>query len=348
MLAAMTIGILEAAPAIGELATEASLQLSIVVPMYNEAECVAPLMTRLREVLTAYGRSYEVLLVDDGSNDGTTQAILAAERSDERVRGIFLARNYGQSTAMQAGFDAARGDMVVTMDGDLQNDPADIPRLIRLIEDRNVDVVSGWRQDRQDDPLRKLFSRLANRLISRMTGVRLNDYGCSLKVYRRELLVRTRLYGELHRFLPALLSEVGAEIVEVPVVHHPRRFGSSKYGLDRTMRVVLDLLLVMFFRRYIQRPLHVFGGAGLMCIVPGGLVLTYLALLKLLTGASIGGRPLLSLGVLLVVVGVVLIGQGLLGELTGRLLHEAGGRAQYHLKSPRKLQHETPPTAADS
>jgi glycosyltransferase involved in cell wall biosynthesis len=348
MLPAMTIGILDATPAIGELASEASLQLSIVVPMYNEVECVAPLIARLREVLAAYGRSHEIILVDDGSGDGTTQAILAAEQADERVRGVFLARNYGQSTAMQAGFDVARGDVVVTMDGDLQNDPADIPRLIRLLEERDVDVVSGWRQDRQDEPLRKLFSRLANRLISRMTGVKLNDYGCSLKVYRRELLVRTRLYGELHRFLPALLSEVGAEIVEVPVVHHPRRFGSSKYGLDRTMRVVLDLLLVMFFRRYIQRPLHIFGGAGLICIVPGGLILIYLTLLKLLAGASIGGRPLLSLGVLLVVVGVVLIGQGLLGELTGRLLHEAGGRAQYHLKSPRKLHNEAPPTAAET
>ena len=344
----MNIGIRNAAPAIGTLAAEASLQLSIVVPMYNEAECVVPLIARLREVLSAYERSYEVILIDDGSSDGTAQAILAVARADAHVRGIFLARNYGQSTAMQAGFDSALGIVVVTMDGDLQNDPADIPRLIRLLDERDVDVVSGWRQDRQDGALRKLFSRIANRLISRMTGVRLNDYGCSLKVYRRDLLVRTRLYGELHRFLPALLSEVGAEIVEVPVVHHPRRFGSSKYGLDRTVRVVLDLMLVMFFRRYIQRPLHVFGGAGLMCIIPGGLILSYLATLKIVTGADIGGRPLLSLGILLVVVGIVLIGQGLLGELTGRLLHEAGGRAQYHLKSPRKLQHDALPPTAES
>ncbi len=343
----MTIGIRDATPAIGTLASEASLQLSIVVPMYNEAECVAPLIARLREVLAAYGRSYEIVLIDDGSTDGTTRAILAAAQADPHVRGVFLARNYGQSTAMQAGFDTAWGDVIVTMDGDLQNDPADIPHLIRLLEERDVDVVSGWRQDRQDGALRKLFSRLANRLISRMTGVRLNDYGCSLKVYRRDLLVRTRLYGELHRFLPALLSEVGAEIVEVPVVHHPRRFGSSKYGLDRTLRVVLDLMLVMFFRRYIQRPLHIFGGAGLMCMVPGGLILAYLTALKIVTGADIGGRPLLSMGILLVVVGVVLIGQGLLGELTGRLLHEAGGRAQYHLKSLRKLHRETPPKTAE-
>lgn len=325
------------ATGIGALASEATLGISIVVPVYNERESVPALVSRVGEIMTAFGRSHEIILIDDGSSDGTTQAIMAAEDASPHVRGIYLVRNYGQSTAMQAGFDASRGEIVVTLDGDLQNDPADIPRLVELLEDRNVDVVSGWRRDRKDTPVRKLFSRIANQLISRMTGVRLHDFGCSLKVYRRELLAQTRLYGELHRFLPALLNDVGADIIEVEVSHHPRQFGTSKYTLDRTFRVILDLLLIMFFRRYIQRPLHVFGGAGLMCMLPGGLILGYLAALKVFTGASIGGRPLLSLGVMLFVVGIVLVGQGLLGELTGRLLHEAGGRPQYHLKSPRKL-----------
>ena len=335
--APLTAGPLDSTAGIGALASEATLDVSVVVPMFNERESVPALVARVGEVMAAFGRNHEIILVDDGSTDGTTQAILNAEDASNRVRGVYLVRNYGQSTAMQAGFDASRGEIIVTMDGDLQNDPADVPHLIELLEERNADVVSGWRRDRKDTPVRKLFSRTANRLISAMTGVRLNDYGCSLKVYRRDLLAQTRVYGELHRFLPALLNDVGADIIEVEVSHHPRRFGKSKYALDRTFRVVLDLMLIMFFRRYIQRPLHVFGGAGLMCMVPGGLILAYLAALKVFTGAAIGGRPLLTLGVMLFVVGIVMVGQGLLGELTGRLLHEAGGRPQYHLKSPRKM-----------
>jgi len=322
---------------IGALASEVTLDISIVVPMFNERETVPTLVAHIDEALAGFGRDYEIILVDDGSHDGTTQKIIEAEGASPRVRGIYLVRNYGQSTAMQAGFDASLGEIIVTMDGDLQNDPADIPRLIKLLEERNADVISGWRRDRKDTPARKLFSRIANRLISGMTGVRLNDYGCSLKVYRRDLLAQTRVYGELHRFLPALLNDVGADVIEVEVSHHPRRFGKSKYALDRTFRVVLDLILIIFFRRYIQRPLHVFGGAGLMCMLPGGLILAYLATLKIFAGTDIAGRPLLTLGVMLFVVGIVMVGQGLLGELTGRLLHEAGGRPQYHLKSPRKM-----------
>jgi glycosyltransferase involved in cell wall biosynthesis len=232
---------------------------------------------------------------------------------------------------MQAGFDAARGDLIVTIDGDLQNDPADIPDMISLLEKEDVDVVCGWREYRQDPPVRKLFSRTANRLISSLTGVKLHDFGCSLKVYRRSVLERTRLYGEMHRFLPALLTEVGAQIREVAVRHRARKFGRSKYGLDRTLRVVLDLLFVLFFRKYLQRPLHIFGGIGVICFLPGSLMLIYLVVIKLALNQEIGGRPLLMLGILLTLIGLMFIGQGFLGELIIRILHANEAREHYHL-----------------
>lgn len=312
-------------------------RLSAVVPAYNERGNIAELVARLRAALRLCHRPFEILLVDDGSSDGTACAIQQAEAAYAEVRGIYLARNYGQSTAMQAGFDAALGELIVTLDSDLQNDPADIPRLVALLEEQDVDLVSGWRKDRRDPSLRKLFSRIANRLIARLTGVPLHDFGCSLKVYRRDVLERTRLYGEMHRFLPALLSEVGAQVGELVVGHSPRQYGRSKYRLDRTFRVLLDLCLVIFLRKYLQRPLHLFGGTGFACLIPGLSILVYLSGLKLFAGADIGDRPLLTFGTLLVLVGIMLIGQGLLGELISRLLYESGRRPQYHIKRIRKL-----------
>ena len=311
--------------------------ISAVVPMYNESENVETLVTRLLEELERLGRPFEVVLVDDGSSDGTAAAIARAEQNCSKIKGVYLARNYGQSTATQAGFDHVTGGIVVTLDADLQNDPADISRLVRILEKENVDVVCGWRKVRQDGPVRTLLSRVANRLISRLTHVRLHDSGCSLRVYHRDVLERSRLYGEMHRFLPALLAEVGAIVREVEVAHHPRIHGRTKYRLDRTVRVLLDLMLVMFFRKYLQRPLHVFGGTGLLCFIPGFLILSYLTLLKVFTDANIGARPLLTLGVLLVLVGTIFIGQGVLGELLSRTLYESGARVQYHLKPRRKL-----------
>jgi glycosyltransferase involved in cell wall biosynthesis len=307
-------------------------EISAVVPVYNEEENIEDLVKALHETLTTLGRRFEIILVDDGSSDATVRTIMAAAEACPELRGIFLARNYGQSTAMQAGFEHATGDLVVTLDGDLQNDPTDIPRLIKTLEESGVDVVSGWRLKRKDGFLRVAISRVANRLISKTTGVRLHDYGCSLKVYRSEVLNQITVYGELHRFIPVLLAEVGARTIEIEVNHRPRTRGKSKYNLDRSVRVLLDLMLVVFLRKYIQRPLHVFGGIGLLLAGIGGAVTLYLVALKLFAGAAIGGRPLLLFGLMMGISGLILIVQGLLGELIVRLLHETGSRPQYRVK----------------
>ena len=306
-------------------------EISAVVPVYNEEENIEDLVKALHETLTTLGRRFEIILVDDGSSDATVRTIMAAAEACPELRGIFLARNYGQSTAMQ-GFEHATGDLVVTLDGDLQNDPTDIPRLIKTLEESGVDVVSGWRLKRKDGFLRVAISRVANRLISKTTGVRLHDYGCSLKVYRSEVLNQITVYGELHRFIPVLLAEVGARTIEIEVNHRPRTRGKSKYNLDRSVRVLLDLMLVVFLRKYIQRPLHVFGGIGLLLAGIGGAVTLYLVALKLFAGAAIGGRPLLLFGLMMGISGLILIVQGLLGELIVRLLHETGSRPQYRVK----------------
>ena len=306
--------------------------LSVIVPVYNEAGSIVALAEQLIQQLRAMGHVFNLILVDDGSTDDTAERLRGLADRFPEIAPRFLARNYGQSTAMQCGFDASEADLIVTLDGDLQNDPTDIPMMVeRLLRD-DLDVVSGWRKDRKDPVLRKAFSRFANRIIARVTRVKLHDFGCSLKVYRRDTLNRTRIYGEMHRFLPALLGEVGARVAEVEVNHMPRLHGRSKYSLDRTFRVLLDMVFVVFLRKYLQRPLHFFGGAGLVCLLPGSAGLAYLLLLKLFTGADIGTRPLLILSVLLILVGVILICQGLVGEVVSRILFEAGRRPQYYLK----------------
>jgi glycosyltransferase involved in cell wall biosynthesis len=237
---------------------------------------------------------------------------------------------------MQAGFDAARGEVLVTIDGDMQNDPTDIPRLLAMLDARpEVDIISGWRKNRQDKALmRKFPSKIANRLISAVTGVRLHDYGCSLKLYRREAVRFVKIYGELHRFIPALAHEFGAKVIETEVNHFPRTKGVSKYGIDRTIRVLLDLIWVKFMLRFLHRPLHAFGGIGAAMFFPGILILFYLAGHKLFSGADIGGRPLLQMGVMLTLMGANFIGMGILGELLTRIWHEPGGKAQYLLREP--------------
>ena len=305
--------------------------VSIVVPIYNEVDNLPDLVARIGAAMAGQALGFELLAVDDGSTDGSRERLRELAASTPWLRPVFLARNYGQSSALQAGFDRVRGRYVVTLDADLQNEPGDIPLLLaRLEADPDVDMVSGWRKDRQDAEIsRKLPSRIVNKLISNATGVHLHDYGCALKAYRRPIIDRIRLYGELHRFIPSLAKEAGARITEVPVRHHARTRGVSKYGIDRTFRVILDLILIVFFMRYRQRPLHAFGGLGLWLAAPGGLILVWLLLQKLL-GEDIGGRPLLLVGVMLLLMGAQLIAAGLIGELLIRVYHEAGGAPQFH------------------
>ena len=305
--------------------------VSIVVPIYNEVENLPDLVARIGGAMAGQPLSFELLAVDDGSTDGSQRVLRELAAATPWLRPVLLARNYGQSSALQAGFDRVRGRYVVTLDADLQNEPGDIPLLLQRLEtDPDVDMVSGWRKDRQDAELsRKLPSRIANKLISNATGVHLHDYGCALKAYRRPIIDRIRLYGELHRFIPSLAKEAGARITEVPVRHHARTRGVSKYGIDRTFRVILDLILIVFFMRYRQRPLHAFGGLGLWLAVPGALILTWLLILKLF-GEDIGGRPLLLVGVMLVLIGAQMIAAGLIGELLTRIYHEAGGAPQFY------------------
>jgi glycosyltransferase involved in cell wall biosynthesis len=311
-------------------------EVSIVIPVFNEEENVADLVAQVEGVMIESGRSYELIIVDDGSLDATRLRLAEVARSRPALRPIFLTRNYGQSTALQAGFDHARGHYLVTLDGDLQNDPADIPMMLELLDTRpDVDCISGWRKDRQDAQLsRKIPSRLANWLISRVTRVPLHDYGCALKAYRRTIIDDLHLYGELHRFIPALAVEVGARLIEVPVRHHARTRGSSKYGIDRTIRVLLDLIWIRFMMRFMTRPIHAIGGAGVMFGALGGLILSWLAIEKLAFGAAIGGRPLLLLGALLLLLGANLLATGLLGEFLTRIYHEPKGRRQYVLRTP--------------
>ena len=316
-----------------------ALQVSIVIPVYNEEANLADLVSRVGAAMQTSGKSFELILVDDGSRDGSAAALerLGAERP--WLKPLYLIRNYGQSAALQAGFDAAQGEIIVTLDGDLQNEPDDVPQLLKMMaEQPQIDVISGWRKDRQDRAVsRKLPSMVANKVISRVTGVELHDYGCALKVYRADVIRGLRLYGELHRFIPALAAEVGARIVEVPVRHHARTRGESKYGIDRTFRVLLDLLWIKFLMRFLHRPLQAFGGVGLTLGAAGFLILAWLTAEKLALGHDIGGRPLLLLGVLLALIGVQLIATGLIGELLTRIYHEPQGRPQYLLRrQPRK------------
>jgi glycosyltransferase involved in cell wall biosynthesis len=326
---------------------QAAVDVSVVIPVYNEAENLRELVERVGAALAATGRSFELLLVDDGSSDDSRRLLAELAGTRPWLRPLLLIRNYGQSTALQAGFDHVRGARVVTLDGDLQNDPVEIPRLLELLDrEPEVDVISGWRKQRQDRTWsRKLPSWAANRLISSVTGVRLHDYGCALKVYRRAILDNVRLYGETHRFIAALAVEAGARMIEVPVLHHARARGQSKYGIDRVFRVLLDLLWIKFSMRFLHRPLHAFGGVGFGFIGLGGIALVYLAVEKLVFGHDIGGRPLLLLGVLLTLIGVQLLAAGVLGELLTRIYHEPQGRRQYVLRSDAADRQE-PPRAA--
>ena len=307
-------------------------EISVVIPMRNESPNVAQLYRELTDTLEGFGRPYEILLVDDGSTDDTFAQLAALQARDARLCVIRFRRNFGQTAAFAAGFARARGRYIVTSDGDLQNDPRDIPGMIEQAE-RGPDIVAGWRKDRKDPFInRRLPSMIANWIISHATGVKLHDYGCSLKVFRAEVVKPMKLYGEMHRFLPAIASEMGVSIEERVVNHRARIHGSSNYGISRTIRVLLDLLTVKFLISYSTRPLQIFGLLGVIMGMLGTLVCAYLAWVRLFSHQSIGDRPLLLFGILLVFTGVQLLTLGLLAEMQARTYHESQDKPIYVIR----------------
>jgi len=312
--------------------TDDLVELSVVIPVYNEEDSIEPLYSALKAVLEGLGTSYEIVVVDDGSTDGSFEVLKRLHLGDPALKVVRLRRNFGQAAAFAAGFDESAGQIIVSMDADLQFDPADIPKLLDKMAE-GYDIVSGWREERKEPFLsRRLPSMIANWLISRMTGVKLHDYGCSLKAYRLEVIRNVRLYGELHRFIPALASSMGVRLAEVKVSHHPRRFGESKYNLSRTITVLLDLLTVKFLLSYASRPMQVFGLLGMFSFGIGTVIAAYLSFIRLVLGSPIADRPLLWLAMLLILVGVQLVSMGLLGELTARTYHEAQGKKIYAIR----------------
>lgn len=321
--------------------TEA-LELSLVIPVYNEQDNLPALLEDIHGALDPTGLRYEVICVDDGSRDDSFAVLESLAQQDTRLLVVGLRRNFGQTAAMQAGFDAASGAVVVTMDADLQNDPKDIPAMLEQLE-HGYDMIAGWRADRKDTFInRRLPSIVANWIISRTTHVQLHDYGCTLKAMRLDLVRELRLYGEMHRFIPAMASLVGARIQEMKVNHRPRRHGVSNYGIGRSVRVVLDLITVLFLQSYLVRPMQVFGLGGMLAFLAGVLISGYLSVQKLVFGQPLSNRPLLLLGVMLVLVGVQLVSLGLVADVVGRTYHEAQRKPPYHvrrkLRGPTQLQ----------
>ena len=312
--------------------TAPALDLSVVVPFYEEEEAIDAFFDELLGVLDRLPLRSEVIAIDDGSGDHTFDRLAAVRARDPRVKVIRFRRNFGQTAGLAAGFAHASGAVVVTMDGDLQNDPADIPRLLAKL-DEGFDVVSGWRHDRQDDTLtRVLPSRIANGIISSATNVQLHDYGCGIKVYRREITTSLKLYGEMHRFLPAIAGDLGARVTEIPVNHRPRTLGRSQYGLSRTVRVVLDLMTVKFLSDFSTRPIQVFGLLGLLAAGLGGLLMLILGFERIFLGMPLADRPIVLLAILLVVIGMQFITFGLLGEMLARTYHESQGKPIYVIR----------------
>jgi len=309
-----------------------NIELSIVIPVFNETENIKPLIIKLNEVLDKTGKNYEIIMVDDGSTDNSFEVMSELCEIYKTLRIIRFRRNFGQTAAFSAGFDLARGDIVVTLDADLQNDPADIPKLLREL-DNGYDIVSGWRKKRFDNFLtRQLPSRIANYIISKSTGVALHDYGCSLKAYRSEVIKNIKLYGEMHRFIPAVASWMGIQVSEVEVNHAPRVSGKSSYGLMRTVRVILDLITVKFLLGYSTKPIQIFGLFGVISLFLGFIIAAYLSADKIFLGHSLSDRPLLLMAVLLIIFGVQLCSMGLIGEMVVRTYYESNDKPTYVIK----------------
>lgn len=307
--------------------------LSIVIPLLNEEENIPILYGELKEVLETQGDRYELIFIDDGSTDRSLHLLRELQGKDEHVVVVSFRRNFGQTAAMAAGFDFARGEVIITMDADLQNDPKDIPRLLEEIKAGN-DVVTGWRYDRKDTFInRRLPSILANKLISKTTGVNLHDYGCTLKAFHRDVIKNVKLYGEMHRFIPAIASGMGISFTEVKVNHRPRRFGASKYGISRTIRVILDLMTVKFLLSYATRPIQVFGLMGILSGGLGFLIALVMTFQRQFLGVPLSDRPLLFLAVLLIFIGIQFISLGLIAELQARTYHESQNKPVYHVKT---------------
>ena len=303
--------------------------LSIIIPVYNEEDNIIPLIQNIRESLVDI--KHEIIFVDDGSNDNTAANIVNASKNNHNITLVKLRRNFGQTPALAAGIDFANGDYIVTIDGDLQNDPADIPKMLNYLIENNYDIVTGVRKKRKDGCCRVFLSKMANKLIRFLTNVKITDYGCTLKVFKTSLARRLELYGELHRFIPVLAQIYGAKIGEIEVNHLPRIHGQSKYGVDRTLRVSSDLLLMYYFQKYQQKPMHLFGNLGIILFLAGGLIETYLLILKMF-GTPIAGRPLFYLGILLILAAFQFITTGFLAELMSRTWYSAQNKKIYEVE----------------
>jgi glycosyltransferase involved in cell wall biosynthesis len=310
--------------------------ISVVIPIFNEERNIAPLYRGLKAVLEGMEAEYEVIFIDDGSDDAGNTVLQEIAEEDKGIKVIQFRKNFGQTAAIAAGVEHARGEVIVTMDGDGQNDPKDIPRLLEKLE-QGYDVASGWRNNRKDPFLNKKFpSAVANRLISWLTGVKLHDYGCTLKAYRREILKDVRLYGEMHRFIPAYASWVGARITELKVAHHPRKHGRSKYGLSRTTSIILDLITILFLQRYSTKPIRLFGGAGMLLLVLGGLTGIFVLLRRIIWG-GVWISPMILISFLFITMGVMFILLGLIAEIIIRTYHESQAKPIYAIKSTVNL-----------
>jgi len=311
---------------------EAAPYLSLIIPVFNEEESLRPLSEKIFSSLQSLKKDYEVIFIDDGSTDGSDVILKEICGKYPKFKAIRFRRNFGQTAAIAAGFDHAKGSVIISIDGDLQNDPGDIPRLLSKL-DEGYDVVSGWRKDRKDNPLTKnLPSQIANWIIGFATGTKIHDYGCTLKAYRAEVIKDVCLYGELHRFIPALANLEGAMVTEIPVIHHERKYGKSKYNLSKTWRVILDMLTVSFLRRYQTRPIQIFGRVGLISFFLGFIISLYLTIEKIFFGASLANRPLLILGVLLILTGVQLLSLGLIAEMQIRTYFESQRKPIYRVR----------------
>jgi glycosyltransferase involved in cell wall biosynthesis len=317
---------------------EGSLDVSVIAPVYNEEKSLSTLHAQIRHVLELEGLRWELVLINDGSSDKSPAELDKLAAEDPRVKVVHFRRNYGQTAAMMAGIDFADGEIIIPIDADLQNDPADIPRLLAKLRE-GFDVCSGWRKARKDESLRRnLPSRIANAIISKVSGVRLHDYGCSLKAYRREMVKGVKLYGEMHRFIPIYASWHGARVTEIPVNHNPRMFGKSNYGLERIFKVLLDLLVVKFLFRYAQKPIYVFGGIGLISMAASALLAGYAIFLKIFEDQSFIRTPLPLLVVFTAMTGMVCILMGLLAEILMRTWHESQDKTVYEVRATRNLR----------